>query len=173
MKLASRMLLLMGMTIGVMQATETSMPQNSFRGVPYGSTIAEISAKGWDLTPVNDANGEKSQFQAYIRNNEKKSLGEITCQEITYYFLHGKFYGVLLETADGTQTEILKQAITSGRGKPLQSIGGEVWIGSKSSVILRINEVNGEGAFLIFDNSLQGDYENYVRDSGGAVSKEL
>ena len=156
-----------------LHADESSIAQNLFRGIPYGTTVDEMTAKGWDLTPVNDSNREKAALQAYIRNDEKKSFGDITCEEITYYFLNGKFYGVLLQTADGTQTEILKEAICAKRGKPLPSTCGLVWIGQNSSVILRFNETSSEGTFLLFDNAQQTLYEKYVREAGGAASREL
>ena len=156
-----------------LHADEPSISQNLFRGIPYGTTVEEMTAKGWDLTPVNDSNREKAALQAYIRNDEKKSFGDITCDEITYYFLNEKFYGVLLQTVDGTQTEILKEAICAKRGRPLLTTSGLVWIGQNSSVILRLNGTSGEGTFLLFDNNMQSLYEKYVREAGGAASREL
>jgi hypothetical protein len=156
-----------------LQAADQTLAQNAFRGIAFGSPIEEVTSKGWDLTPVNDSNGDKPKLQAYIRNDEKKSLGDINCQEITYYFLNGKFFGVLLQTADSTQTEILKEALSTKRGKPFPSNGGLVWVGQNSSVILRLNESSSEGTFLIFDNMLQAEYEKYVKEVAGVISREL
>jgi len=149
---------------------------DSFRGLPYGASLADAAAKKWELSPSNDAGGEKARFQSYIRTDEQKALGDINLLEITYYFLDGKFYGVLLQTADGSQTEIMRQALVASRGEPVHAslpTGGVVWIGPSSTAILQRNQETGEGTVMIVGNTLQQSYESYVKDAGGKISKDL
>jgi hypothetical protein len=157
-------------------ANPSLMLDDSFRGLPYGASLADAAAKKWELTPVNDANGDNPKFQAYVRTDEQKSLGDITLQEITYYFLNGKFYGVLILTADGNQTEILKHALFSSRGNPYSAsspVGALVWIGKSSTAILKRNQETGEGTMMIVGNGLQESYESYVKNAGDKVGKDL
>ena len=162
-------------------ATDYAKPQSSFRedtfrGVPFGASLADFSANKWELCPTNDAGGVKARFQSFIRTDEQKVLGDINLLEITYYFLDGKFYGVLLQTADGSQTEILRQALVSSRGVPLNTsfpVGGAVWIGTSSTAILQRNQGTSDGALMIVGNALQQSYEAYVKDAGGKISKDL
>ena len=154
----------------------TFIREDTFRGLPFGASIDDAKKTQWELTPSNDAGGEKARFQCYIRTDEQKTLGDINLLEITYYFLDGKFYGVLLQAADGSQTEILKQALVSIRGDPLRTLapaGGMVWIGPSSTAILQRNQETGEGSVLIVGNALQQNYESYVKDAGGKISKDL
>jgi hypothetical protein len=149
---------------------------DSFRGLPYGASLADAAAKKWELTPVNDANGDNPKFQVYVRTDEQKSLGDMTLQEITYYFLNGKFYGVLILTADGNQTQILKHALISSRGNPYSAsspAGALVWIGTSSTAILKRNQETGEGTMMIVGNGLQESYESYVKSAGDKVGKDL
>ncbi len=150
--------------------------EGSFRGLPFGATLTDAANKKWELTPANDVSGEKTRFQTFIRTDEQKAIGDINLLEITYYFLDGKFYGVLLQTADGSQTEILRQALISSRGEPLTTLipaGGTIWIGSSSTAILQRNQATGEGTLLIVGNTIQQRYEAYVKDAAGKASKDL
>jgi len=174
--------LLLMISTGLSQVTtDSSKPQSSFRedafrGMPFGASIDEVAAKKWELSPSNDAGGDKLRFQTFIRTDEQKAVGDINLLEITYYFLDGKFYGVLLQTADGSQTEILRQALVSSRGEPLNTslpARGAVWIGPSSTAILQRNQDTGEGTVLIVGNALQQSYEVYVKDAGGKISKDL
>jgi hypothetical protein len=148
----------------------------SFRGMPFGASLADFNAKKWELTPSNDAGGDKNRFQSFIRMDEQKSMGDLLLLEVTYYFLDGKFYGVLLQTPDGCQTEILNQALLSSRGEPYHTVvpaDGLVWIGSLSTAILQRNRETGEASLMIFGNALQKGFEAYVKDAGGKISKDL
>lgn len=163
-------------SFGVCQSASVPLVGDSFRGLPFGATLTDAIAKKWELSPANDAGGDNPKFQAYIRTDEQKALGEITLLEITYYFLNGKFYGVLLQTADSNQTEILRQALVLSRGEPLQASvpsGGAVWIGSTSTAILRRNQETGEGSVMIMGNGMQDSYEVFVKEAGGKVGKSL
>ena len=167
-----------GLSQSIMDSSkpQSSFREDAFRGMPFGASLEEVAAKKWELSPSNDAGGDKVRFQAFIRTDEQKAVGDIYLFEITYYFLDGKFYGVLLQTADGSQTEILRQALMSSRGEPLNTslpAGGAVWVGPSSTAILQRNQDTGEGTVLIVGNALQLSYEAYVKDAGGKISKDL
>jgi hypothetical protein len=165
---------ILSLNIGASEASQ--IRDDGFRGMPFGASLDDFSAKKWELSPSNDSGGDKARFQTFIRTDEQKVLGDITLLDITYYFLDGKFYGVLLQTADGNQTEIMRQALVSSRGEPLHAllpVGGSVWIGSSSTAILQRNQETGEGTVMIVGNALQQRYEAYVKDAGGKIGKDL
>ncbi|MEI6072724.1 MAG: hypothetical protein WCS31_13095 [Verrucomicrobiae bacterium] len=144
--------------------------ENAFRGVPFGTPLAEVQKK-WELEPLDEAGPPGDPLKLFIRNDETKSIGNIALQEIVYYFFDGKFYAVQICAPDSRQTEILRQALDIAfGGRPHASKEGDsfVWPGKSASAQLMVNPGTGEGRALIFNNDLQADYEKY---SLGAAKK--
>lgn len=151
----------LGSLAGDAPATAAAPAKDSFRGVAFGTPLDQVAAQ-WALEPVGEDAAPDDPLKVFIRQDEPGTLGSVRLQEVLYYFIHGKFYAVGFCTADGRQTEILREAfgLTFG-AKAHESEGGAslVWPGEKMSAQLKVSLGTGEGRALLFDNALQRDYE--------------
>ena len=148
---------------------------NSFRGVPFGSPLAQVQTL-WQLDPLSEDDAKDNPLKLFIRNDETKSIGGIALQEVVYYFFEGKFYAVGLCTTDSCQTESLRQAVDIAFGGcPHTNKAGNsfVWLGKNASMQLNINPITGEGRALIFNNDLQARYEKHSLEAAKKAASEL
>lgn len=157
------------------QGFSTADKNNAFRGIPFGTPLEEVQKK-WDLTPVTEGSSPEEALRLFIKNDEAKKIGDLTLQEVTYYFFQGKFYAVEAETPDTRQTQTLRQAleIAYKRGpSPGVSPDALVWPGENTTTLLLINPLTGEGRMLLFSNALQGGYEAYFLESAKRTASQL
>lgn len=148
---------------------------NSFRGMAFGTPL-EQAKQAWELQPVAEEGQVPERLQLFIRNDEKKSLGDISVQELGYYFFDGKFYGVVIGTMESRHTELLKRmfeaAYTSGP-QVSSSAGAFVWPGRNVSVLMKINADTGEARTLVFGNGMQREYEDFAREAARKAAEGL
>ena len=153
-----------------------SMDQtNSFRGVLFGTPLEEVD-KSLGLEPVAEDQAKNDPLKLFIRNDEKKLLGNIGVQEIVYYFLEGKFYAVCVATLDFRQTENLRKTleiIYGGAPQVDKESRGLVWNGKNTTAFLRFDKVTGEARTLICCNELQKNYNRLITESAKKAASEL
>lgn len=148
---------------------------NAFRGIPFGTPLEEVQKK-WDLTPVAEGASPEEALKLFIKNDEVKKIGDLTLQEVTYYFFQGKFYAVEVETPDTRQTQTLRQALEIAYKKgpsPGSAPDSFVWPGENTTTLLLVNPMTGEGRMLLFSNALQGGYEAYFLESAKRTASQL
>ena len=148
---------------------------NAFRGVPFGTPLEEVQKK-WELNPVGDAVSTEDPLKLFIKNDEVKKIGDLTLQEVTYYFFQGKFYAVEIETSDTRQTQTLRQALEIAYGRPPSSGASPdavVWAGDHVSTLLIMNPLSGEGRTFLFSNPIQSGYETYFLESAKKTATQL
>jgi hypothetical protein len=153
----------------------TADKSNSFRGIPFGTPLEEVQKK-WELTPVTEGTAPEESLKLFIKNDEVKKIGDLTLQEVTYYFFQGRFYAVEVETPDTRQTQTLRQAleIAYRRGpNPGASPDSLVWAGENVSTLLLVNPLTGEGRMLLFSNAIQNGYETYFLESAKRTASQL
>jgi hypothetical protein len=148
---------------------------NAFRGIPFGTPLDEVQKK-WELTPVTEGMSSDEILKLFIKNDEVKKIGDLTIQEVTYYFFQDKFYAVELETSDTRQTQTLRQAleIAYKRG-PSSGISPDVlvWPGENVSTLLIANPATGEGRMLLFSNEMQSGYESCFLEAAKRTASQL
>lgn len=158
------------------RSVQGSMDQtNSFRDMAFGSAIEEVQ-KTIQLEPVSEDQAKGDPLKTYIRSDEKKSLGDVAIQEVVYYFLEGKFYGVLISTLDFRQTENLRKAldIVYGASPQLDKESRNlVWSGKNTTAFMRFDRVTGEARTMISCNDLQKNYDRLARESATKAASEL
>ena len=148
---------------------------NSFRGMLFGSSIEEME-KTIKFEPVSEDHAKGDALKIYIRIDEKKSLGDVAVQEVSYYFFEGKFYAVVIATMDYRQTENLRKALDIVYGgsphkeKESQNL---LWSGKKTTAFMRSDRVTGEGRTIISSNELQKNYDRFSRESAVKAASEL
>jgi hypothetical protein len=153
----------------------TADKNNAFRGMPFGTPLDEVQKK-WELTPVSEGGSPEEALKLFIKNDEVKKIGDLTLQEVTYYFFQGRFYAVEVETPDTRQTQTLRQAleIAYRRGpNPGASPDSLVWAGENVSTLLMVNPLTGEGRMLLFSNTIQSGYETYFLESAKRTASQL
>jgi hypothetical protein len=147
---------------------------NAFRGIPFGTPLEEVRKK-WDLTPVGDSPAD-DPLKLFIKNDEVRAIGNLTLQEVTYYFFQGKFYGVEIVTPDTRQTETLRQALEIAYGRPPfagNSPDAVAWPGDHVSTLLIMSPLSGEGRTFLFSNPIQSGYEAYFLESARKTATQL
>jgi hypothetical protein len=153
-----------------------SMDQtNSFRGVLFGTPLEDVD-KSLALEPVSEDQAKNDPLKLFIRNDEKKFLGNIGVQEIVYYFLEGKFYAVCVATLDYRQTENLRKTLENIYGTAPQidkESRGLVWSGKNTTAFMRFDKVTGEARTLICCNELQKNYNRLITESAKKAASEL
>jgi hypothetical protein len=155
--------------IGSMEQT------NSFRGVLFGTPLEDVD-KSLSLLPVSEDQAKNDPLKLYIRNDERKFLGNIGVQEIVYYFLEGKFYAVCVATLDYRQTENLRKTLENIYGTVPQidkESRGLVWSGKNTTAFMRFDKVTGEARTLICCNELQKNYNRLITESAKKAASEL
>ena len=153
----------------------TADKNNAFRGIPFGTPLEEVQKK-WELTPVSEGGSPEEALKLFIKNDEVKKIGDLSLQEVTYYFFQGRFYAVEVETPDTRQTQTLRQAleIAYRRGpNPGASPDSLVWAGENVSTLLLVNPLTGEGRMLLFSNAIQTGYETYFLESAKRTASQL
>jgi hypothetical protein len=153
----------------------TADKNNAFRGIPFGTPFEEVQKK-WDLTPVTEGVSPEEALKLFIKNDEVKKIGDLTLQEVTYYFFQGKFYAVEVETPDTRQTQTLRQALEIAYRRspnPGPSPDALVWAGENVSTLLLVNPLTGEGRMLLFSNAIQSGYESYFMESAKKTASQL
>ena len=153
----------------------TADKNNAFRGIPFGTPLEEVQKK-WELTPVSEGGSPEEALKLFIKNDEVKKIGDLSLQEVTYYFFQGRFYAVEVETPDTRQTQTLRQAleISYRRGpNPGASPDSLVWAGENVSTLLLVNPLTGEGRMLLFSNAIQSGYETYFLESAKRTASQL
>lgn len=157
-------------------AGRSTMDQtHSFRGMVFGSSLEEIE-KTIKLESISEEHAKGDPLKIYIRSDEKKSLGDVAIQEVTYYFFEGKFYAVVIATMDYRQTENLRKALDIVYGgsphkeKESQNL---VWTGKNTTSFMRSDRVTGEARTIISSNELQKNYDRFSRESAVKAASEL
>lgn len=153
-----------------------SMDQtNSFRGVLFGTPLEDVD-KSLGLEPVSEDQAKNDPLKLFIRNDEKKLLGNIAVQEIIYYFLEGKFYAVCVSTLDYRQSENLRKTLEIIYGATPQidkESRGLVWNGKNTTAFMRFDKGTGEARTMISCNELQKNYNRLITESAKKAASEL
>ena len=66
-----------------------------FRDIPWGSSLAELSAKGLEKIPV--PKGVTSPTESFRRKSDELKIGEAAVEGISYNFLNGRLYSVTID----------------------------------------------------------------------------
>jgi hypothetical protein len=139
---------------------------NGFRGMKFGAD----STAG--LTLYQD----RGALKLYTKSGEALKIGPVILEQVVYYFLDGKLYGVGLFTNDGQDSQLLLRIATFAWGTPAQDgpDGSNLfWSGRQANARFSFNTAGGQGELFISSNAMQQAFLDYVAKSVYDGAKEL
>lgn len=139
---------------------------HGFRGLKFG----EDMPKG--LTLYQD----RGALKLYTRKGDKLALGPAQLEQIVYYSLNDKFYGVSLYTEDGRDSNLLLRIaeLAFGRGATEGQPGTQYfWQGREANARYTRNPATGQAELFIGTNKMTEAYHEYEAKAIYEAAKEL
>jgi hypothetical protein len=142
--------------------------KNGFRGVAFGTSVKEFK----NLEVYRD----RGAVKVYRKTDEDLNIGTSTVTNITYIFVHDKFYAVSIH-ADGRNGANLLKVFQAAFGSGAHPEGGPTqyfWTGKVASAHFfedegPAHEVRG----WIGNNDIQKDYDQVMQQIFTAAAQQL
>ena len=129
-----------------------------FRGQKFGTEFSQFQ----NLTLDKD----EGDLKLYTKKDENLQLGPVKLATIVYHFFQDKFFAVSLHTENRDNTMGLLRIAVAAFGQGNQSTEAKddldrSWEGKNAEAFFNVNPKTEEGSFIIRDNQLSTQVEQY------------
>ncbi len=140
--------------IGYLLLSTTAKEPADFRGIKWGSPIADL--------PDMKLLAEDGDLRFYEKTNDRMKIGDVDVERIVYGFYKDRFYNVMIYYSSPASYNRIQETLSDTFGKPFQPNESEkklFWNGEHVNLLLHFDEATNAGRVTYLYKPIQLEIE--------------